>query len=114
MRRHLFNQAMEEECKKFNVPFYDIENCIDFTNRQAWSSRDSIHLSEDVALPSLVKGLKEYLCTASQHVVEPAVKMVQKCPEWLWRELKHHNVRGKIFFLLEMSLDSISHVQTIE
>eukprot|EP00795_Rhopilema_esculentum_P016114 gene16114-7464_t len=96
VRRHLFNQAMEEECQKFNVPFYYIENCIDFTNRQVWSSRASIHLSEDIALPSLVEGLKKYLCTASQHVVEPAVKMVQKCPEWLWRELKHHNVRGKL------------------
>ena len=113
VRRHLFNQAMEEECKKFNFLFFDIENCINFTTRQAGSSRDSIHMSEDVALPSLVEGLKEFLCTASQRVVEPAIKTVQKCPEWLWRELKQHNVKGKIFFLLEVSL-VISHVQTME
>ena len=99
IRREGYDGKMEEVSQRLGISFLNIKEEFPHTDRQLWSSRDSIHISENKGLPLLMTLIAErvqsLLDQSSEPLPPPKPKKRESiCLAFIWRELKHHNPLG--------------------
>ena len=87
--RGLYDVMMQVTSAKHKVSFIDVARHFTKTDRQLWSWRDGVHISEDRGIPLLVQLLRKEIAAATLRNDKV------KCQEWMWNELKYHNSIGK-------------------
>ena len=100
IREKAYAKVMEEGCRNHKVHFFNVQPNFQTWDRRLWSFRDGLHISEDKGIPLLLSLLRKevaLLLSGEVDLVTPVTPPVpaRKCPEWLWRELRHHHPQGK-------------------
>ena len=86
--RGLYDAMMQATSAKHKVSCIDVARHFDKSDRQLWSWRDGVHISEDRGIPLLVQLLRKEITAMPQNDEKV------KCQEWMWNELKYHNPIG--------------------
>ena len=61
IRREAYNQMMERACGEEDVTFLNVDRNFSLNDSRLWSSRDSVHISEDRGIPLLLALIKKEL-----------------------------------------------------
>ena len=99
IRLDSYDQKIKEVSQRLGITFLNIKEQFPHTDGQLWSSRDSIHISENKGLPLLMTLIAErvqsLLDQSSEPLPPPKPKTRESiCLAFIWRELKHHNPLG--------------------
>ena len=90
----MYNSALKKLCRAYAAHYIDVANFFNKWDRVLWSKADSIHLSSNQGVPLLIQEVVSSLMRSAAAPEKPVEVNRSFCPEWLWRELKHHNSLG--------------------
>ena len=92
---------MGASCIRNSVYHLNVDHDFLKDDLQLWSFRDGLHISEDRGLPLLLTRIGNKVASLmvsrdneSRKTQVPCTPK-PRCPEWMWRELRHHNPLGK-------------------
>ncbi len=104
-RRMGYNGVLQKVCTPLGVDCFNDYNYFR-GDSDLWSSRDSIHISEDKGIPLImslisqgVRSLLEQREEPPKNVAAEQQPTVAHCPNFIWRELRHHKTEGMLICL---------------